>query len=78
MERPSAQEKVQGPMTQCCACETPDGPLPMSLTWWWHRLVRLGLPFWLEGEEKINKQGVCHTVALPFTLKKEYIKAKEE
>ncbi len=46
------QEKVLGPMTQCCAGEAPDGPLPMSLTWWWHRLVRLGLPFWLEGGEK--------------------------
>jgi len=27
----------------------------------------------------ILKQGVCHTVALPFTfLKKKYLKAKEE
>jgi hypothetical protein len=25
----------------------------------------------------LNK-GVCHTVALPFTLKKKYLKAKEE
>jgi hypothetical protein len=25
-----------------------------------------------------NKQGECHTVALPFTLKKYYLKAKEE
>jgi len=25
------QEKVLGPMTQCCAGEAPDGPLPMSL-----------------------------------------------
>jgi hypothetical protein len=25
-----------------------------------------------------NKQGVCHTVALPFTLKKKYLNAKEE
>jgi hypothetical protein len=24
------------------------------------------------------KQGVCHTVALPFTLKKKDLKAKEE
>jgi len=31
-----------------------------------------------EQTEKINKQGLCHTVALPFTLKKNYIKAKEE
>jgi hypothetical protein len=28
-------------------------------------------------EERLLEQGVCHTVALPFTLKK-YIKAKEE
>jgi len=26
----------------------------------------------------INKQGVRHIVALPFTLKKKYLKAKEE
>ncbi len=25
-----------------------------------------------------GKQGVCHTVALPFTLKSKYLKAKEE
>jgi len=61
-------EKLLGPMTQCCAGETPDGPLPMR----WDRLVRLGLPLLLEGEEKINKQGVCHTVALPFALKRVY------
>jgi hypothetical protein len=71
------QEKVLGPRTQCCAGETPDGPLPMSLTWWWHRLVRLGLPLWFEGEGKINKQGVCHTVALPFTEKKSILRQKK-
>jgi hypothetical protein len=26
----------------------------------------------------LRKQGVCHTVALPFTLIKKYLKAKEE
>jgi hypothetical protein len=26
---------------------------------------------------KVRKQGVCHTLALPFTLKK-YLKAKQE
>jgi hypothetical protein len=25
-----------------------------------------------------NKQGVCHNMALPFTLIKKYLKAKEE
>jgi hypothetical protein len=29
-------------------------------------------------KNKIKKQGVCHTMALPFTLKKNYLKAKEE
>jgi hypothetical protein len=48
----------------------------MSLTWWWHRLVSLGVPLWLEAEENINKQGVCHTVALPFTLKKRVYEGK--
>jgi hypothetical protein len=28
--------------------------------------------------KKTKKQGVCHTMALPFTLKKKYLKAKEE
>jgi hypothetical protein len=49
----------------------------MSFTWWWHRLVRLGLPLWLEGEGKIYKQGVCHVVALPFTLKKSILRQKK-
>jgi hypothetical protein len=25
-----------------------------------------------------NKQGMCHIVAFPFTIKKKYLKAKEE
>ncbi len=28
--------------------------------------------------QEIDKQGVCHTAALPFTLKSKYLKAKEE
>jgi hypothetical protein len=28
--------------------------------------------------QEIDKQGVCHTPALPFTLKSKYLKAKEE
>jgi hypothetical protein len=28
--------------------------------------------------QDIDKQGVCHTAALPFTLKSKYLKAKEE
>jgi hypothetical protein len=48
-----------------------------SLTWLWHRLVRLGLPLWLEVEGKINKQGVCHTVALPFTFFKSILMQKK-
>jgi hypothetical protein len=28
--------------------------------------------------QEIDKQGVCHTAALPFTLESKYLKAKEE
>jgi hypothetical protein len=28
--------------------------------------------------DKLKKQGVCHTMALPFTFKKKHLKAKEE
>jgi len=67
--------KGPGSNDQCWAEEKPDGPLPM--TWWWHRLVRLGLPLWLEGEEKKSKQGVSHIVALPFTFLKIILRQKK-
>jgi hypothetical protein len=32
----------------------------------------------LENRASLVNKGVCHTVALPFTLKSKYLKAKKE
>jgi hypothetical protein len=49
---PWTRKKVPGPMTRCCAGQTPDGPLPICFTCWWHRLVRLGLRCGWKGKKK--------------------------